>query len=262
MGRSWQEAGVPVALAGADEHFTVQPPGMAESELDMVERLIGESGAPEQALAEAAQGLTRRRAHLGEGKRGYPAPGSRPRWPTGLRYRPYRPSRRLRDGELLPAGLRVVACPGHTPGTIVLVDDNEGWLFSGDQLLPGITATPGLQLDPAGRGRFRSLPPFLASLKLLAGEDFVRCFPGHGEPFDHVTAAIAENVAVIEERTARVHAALGEGGPATIYALAERMYPRAVQRRFWQVIPTIVGHLDLLEEREAVRNEENLWTAI
>jgi glyoxylase-like metal-dependent hydrolase (beta-lactamase superfamily II) len=154
---------------------------------------------------------------------------------------------------MLPAQLPVLMCPGHTPGNLVLVDEAEGWLFSGDQLLPEITPTPAVQHLPpgqAGRGtwRFHSLPAFTRSLRELRTRDFVRCFPGHGEPFDNVQEVIDANLTQIEERTEKVAAALRNRGSCSLYALAEDLYPRALRRRFWQIIATVQGHLDLLED--------------
>lgn len=263
MGAAWQEAGVPVALGAADCHFTQQPEGFAEAELAMLAAVVESTGAPDDARDEALAGLERRRRQLQQARDGYPPPGSRPRWPTGLRFRPYEAARLLAGGEALPAGLRVVASPGHTPGNLVVVHEGEGWLFSGDQLLPDITPTPGLQLAAGeGAGRFRSLPAFLASLERLASLELTRCFPGHGEPFDGADAVIAANIAAIESRTERVYQSLRAGGEATLYDLAERLYPRALRRRFWQIIPTVLGHLDLLEERGLVRCVGERWGVV
>ena len=64
------------------------------------------------------------------------------RWPTQLRYSPFEPAKLLESDADLPCGLRAVLAPGHTPGNIVVVQRAEGWLFSGDQLLPEVTPTP------------------------------------------------------------------------------------------------------------------------
>jgi glyoxylase-like metal-dependent hydrolase (beta-lactamase superfamily II) len=137
----------------------------------------------------------------------------------------------------------------------VVVVMAEGWLFSGDQLLPDITPTPAIQWRAGARegdSRFRSLPAFAASLERLRGYHFVRCFPGHGEPFGDVRGAIDANLAQIEQRTERVLEALREGGEATLYELCERLYPKAVRRRAWQILATIQGHVDLLEDQGRV----------
>ena len=47
--------------------------------------------------------------------------------------------------------------------------------------------------------------------------------------------------------------------PETVYHLAERLYPRALRRRFWQIISTIQGHLDVLAEAGQVVEEGHRW---
>jgi glyoxylase-like metal-dependent hydrolase (beta-lactamase superfamily II) len=47
---------------------------------------------------------------------------------------PVRVDERLTDGEVLDGGLRIVATPGHTPGSICLLHDLTGTLIVGDTL--------------------------------------------------------------------------------------------------------------------------------
>jgi glyoxylase-like metal-dependent hydrolase (beta-lactamase superfamily II) len=155
----------------------------------------------------------------------------------------------------------VVAAAGHTPGNVVVLHEGEGWLFSGDQLLPGITPTPALQLDPATMKRFRSLPAFLRSLQAVLALGPERCFPGHGEPFTGATGALQASIDAIESRTQRVLEAIDAGDPTT-YQVCERLYPRAAAKRFWQIFPTVVGHLDVLEERGLVAIREGRWARL
>jgi glyoxylase-like metal-dependent hydrolase (beta-lactamase superfamily II) len=76
----------------------------------------------------------------------------------------------IRFGEIR---LRVLHTPGHTEGSVCLIHDDEGLLFSGDTLfaggwgrvdLPG--GDPALMVDSLGR--------------LLGLEDHIRVLPGHG----------------------------------------------------------------------------------
>ena len=76
----------------------------------------------------------------------------------------------IRFGELR---LRVLHTPGHTEGSVCLLDEDDGLLFSGDTLFAG------------GWGRV-DLPggdeaAMVASLARLTGlEDHIGVFPGHG----------------------------------------------------------------------------------
>jgi glyoxylase-like metal-dependent hydrolase (beta-lactamase superfamily II) len=262
LGAAWQRAGVPV-LMGADDHHLARVHGLADpAEFALLAQFVRTSGAPGEAAAEALAGLERRRAANLEPSSGpYPAAGRAPRWPTGLRFEPFEAL--AADAETaLPAGLTIVPSPGHTPGNLVLVQEKEGWLFSGDQLLPEITPTPAIQGDPACPGkRFRSLPAFRDSLRALGKRSFSRCYPGHGEPFDDVGAVIQANLDAIDQRSERVLAALQAAGSASLYVLCEALYRRAVQRRFWQIAPTVLGHLDLLEAEGLALEREGVFRA-
>ncbi len=258
LGRWWQSQKVPVALGEADRHLATTAQFSNASEFRAFARFVGGSGAPPEMQVEALAAIEARRdwALRAATAPGYPRPGRASRWPTGLRYEPFTPDTFIdADAPIGPGAMRALLCPGHTPGNLVLVNETEGWLFSGDQLLPGMTPTPAIQAAPTGSGdwRFRSLPHFVASLRRLRTLHIRRCFPGHGEPFDNAIEAIEANLGAIEQRTARVLTELKASGPTTLYGLCERIYPRAVRARFWQIAATVLGHLDLLEDRNAVQ---------
>ena len=185
------------------------------------------------------------------------------RWPSGLRYRPFEADQLIR-GDAQVAAVEVLAAPGHTPGNLVLAVPDEGWLFSGDHLLPDIDPLPAIQFVQRGSNghtRFRSLPEFVASLTRLADRGYERCFPGHGEPFGDVQEAIAGVLARIERRSERTLTALRRLGPASVYELCQRLYPRATERRYWQTASSVQGQLDLLEERSQATAREGFWEA-
>ncbi len=84
--------------------------------------------------------------------------------------------RTLSDGDVIALGqkqIRVISTPGHTPGCVCFVFDDDGLIFSGDTLFQGTI----------GRTDFvtGSMPDMLDSLKKLKAVDgdFV-VFPGHG----------------------------------------------------------------------------------
>jgi glyoxylase-like metal-dependent hydrolase (beta-lactamase superfamily II) len=260
LGAAWQDRGVPVAMGAADA-VMAREPGMPDAEADALAGWVRASGAPAEVVAEALAGVERRRAAREQALAGYPSPGSQSHWPTGLRFRPFAPNLAIDSDTHLPGSLRALRSPGHTPGNLVVVDGENGWLFSGDQLLPDLTPTPAIQFDPSTGQRFHSLPPFRASLARLGELRFERCYPGHGEPFDDVARHIRLNLNAIDARTGKADAALREYGPATLYGLTERLYPRAVRRRFWQFVPTVQGHLDLLEAAGRALGQEGVYSA-
>ena len=262
LGAQWLRAGVPVGLCAADVHLAEAPSLGDAREWAVMTGFVRESGAPPDVASAVVEGLRQRREwaiHAATDARYRPA-GRDGRWQTGLRYEPFHDVAALEDGHYVRAGLRVVECPGHTPGNVVLVHDAEGWLFSGDQLLPSITPTPAIQVHMAAERtqRFRSLPAFVASLRRLRAMDFERCYPGHGEPFDAVREVIDANLAQIEQRSERVME-LVCARPRSAYEVADALYPRALARRFWQIVATVQGQLDILEDAGRVARDGAAW---
>lgn len=258
LGAWWQDRGVPV-LAG--EPDVAQTLGHTDRDIDDLERFVEACGAPPLVVAEVQAGLEQRKqwSHQMRTSASWREPGDG-RWPTALRYPPFQPLRPVSGPVDLPCGLSVELAPGHTPGNLVVVHHGEELLFSGDTLLPEITPTPAVQYHDGER--FPSLPRFLDSLDVLAAEpDWRTCYPGHGEPFSNVHEVIAANIDQARTRTDRLKHDLHEIGPSTLYALAERMYPRALRRRFWQIISTVQGHLDVLQESGEARFADGLWSA-
>jgi glyoxylase-like metal-dependent hydrolase (beta-lactamase superfamily II) len=255
LGGWWQSSGVPVAIGERDVH-SARAGGQrfgGQHEWEGFLDILRASGAPADIQVEmrAALGRSRSRGDNPLPPNEY-APPTDGHWPTALRYDGFEPARLLADGDALDDHARVLLCPGHTPGNLVVVVESEGWLFSGDQLLPDITPTPAIQWEYGNSQRFKSLLEFRASMERLARLQFTRCFPGHGQPFDNAAETIAVNLAQIEQRNEKVLAAVRER-PSTLYGLCEALYPRVLKRRFWQIVATVLGHLDILEVQGAVR---------
>lgn len=258
LGRAWQEAGVAVAVHEEDVHLVTTTQLQTSEYFDEMVSYARDSGAGTAVTEAAVSSIEERKrwANAAATEAEHRSAGRNSRWPTGLRFKTFTPDRGLPEAEelLQLAGLEVHHMPGHTPGNIVVTCPNEGWLFSGDQLLPDITPTPAIQFAGSGpaRQRFRSLPKFVASMERIDGSALGHCFPGHGEPFDDVHDTIKRNLNAISERTERVLVALKEAGTATVFKLCEATYPRAARRRYWQVVATIQGNLDVAEARGAV----------
>lgn len=88
---------------------------------------------------------------------------------------PCRVDRKLAEGDTLELGkysLKVLHTPGHTPGSICLLDDESKTLFSGDTLFPGGNFG---RVDLGGNGE-----EIIQSLRRLSAIDFDILLPGHG----------------------------------------------------------------------------------
>lgn len=262
LGRRWREAGTPVWVGAADGPLTARPLLQSPAETAAMLAWAEGTGAPAATLVHVRERIESRRAAALRAAEAAEYPEDGVRWPTGLRYPPFEADR-LIEGDTEVAGVEVLAAPGHTPGNVVLAVREEGWLFSGDQLLPDVDPLPAIQFVAEGEGlrRFPTLAHFAASLERLAGDHFTRCFPGHGDPFDGAGEAIAAALSRIERRCARVRDSLRVAGPANVHGLCARLYPRATERRFWQTASSVQGQLDLLAARNAARAQGGLWEA-
>jgi len=102
--------------------------------------------------------------------------------PAGLDPEEYRlqgaaPTREVGEGDLVDLGdrvFRVLHLPGHTPGSIGLLDEAGGVLFSGDVVYDDVL------LDELTGS---SITDYRATMTRLAGLDVEVVHPGHGDSF-------------------------------------------------------------------------------
>jgi len=88
-------------------------------------------------------------------------------------------AKRLKEGDIIDIGehaLEVIHTPGHTSGSICLLDKVSGTLFSGDTIFDNWVGRTDL---PSG-----SITALEASVKKLAKLDITHVCPGHGPVFD------------------------------------------------------------------------------
>jgi glyoxylase-like metal-dependent hydrolase (beta-lactamase superfamily II) len=97
--------------------------------------------------------------------------------PAAYAVRPTTVTRSLVDGDVIDLGdrrLRVVHLPGHTPGSIVVLDEELRWLYTGDVVYDG-------QLFDEMYGA--DIPSYVASMRRLLDLDVALVHPGHDESF-------------------------------------------------------------------------------
>ncbi|MFC1420753.1 MBL fold metallo-hydrolase [Streptacidiphilus cavernicola] len=98
--------------------------------------------------------------------------------PAGYRVRPVAPTRLLEHGDLVELGgrtLTVLHLPGHSPGSIALLEQHTGALYSGDVVYDGQLIDDLPDSD---------VPAYRRSMEYLAELDVSRVHPGHGRGFD------------------------------------------------------------------------------
>jgi glyoxylase-like metal-dependent hydrolase (beta-lactamase superfamily II) len=98
--------------------------------------------------------------------------------PAAYRVEPMTLTRTLDDGDRVDLGGRVLTVlhlPGHTPGSIVLLEEHTGTLYSGDVIYDGALIDNLPNSDVAAYRR---------SMEILADLDVSVVHPGHGHSFD------------------------------------------------------------------------------
>jgi len=84
----------------------------------------------------------------------------------------------LMDGDKI-AGLTVIHTPGHTPGSIMLLDEKRKALFTGDSLI----LYDGKRVGGAPELLNANLNQWRESIAKVSTLNFDIMLPGHGEPF-------------------------------------------------------------------------------
>ena len=173
-----------------------------------------------------------------------------------------RPDRQVAGGEVLAVGeyrFEVLWTPGHTPGSVCLVDWDRHLLLCGDHILEIVA--PNVGLHPLLGGN--PLPDYLASIHHLARQDFQYVLPGHGRPIMDLGGRVAELAVRHEDRRSQVLALL-KGAPQTAFELATQVWAKPGRRNWANMHPhlrrngvgMLAAHLELLT-REGVGVREH-----
>lgn len=85
----------------------------------------------------------------------------------------------LADGAMLPhlRGVRVLHTPGHTPGSVCLLDEERGVLIAGDMLI-----SDGKSFHRPAQFPGTDFRAYRRSIERIASLDFDTVCPGHGKP--------------------------------------------------------------------------------
>jgi len=103
--------------------------------------------------------------------------------------------------------------------------------------------------------RPRTLLTYARSLRATAAEDRGELIlPGHGDAFAGAAALVARRLAMHERRAEKLLAALDR--PRTAADLGRDLWRHVPVAQAYLVLSEVLGHLDLLEARGAVRAEE------
>jgi len=164
------------------------------------------------------------------------------------------PGRLLSGGEEFQTAIgRLVVywTSGHSPGHVCLHSPERKLLFSGDQILPGIT--PNIAWHPDRD----MLAEFLESLDRLAALDIDLIFPGHGDPFSGHRAWINETIGHHSLRCDEIFELLSKS-PRTVQSMIGELWRRSlspINHHF--AIFEVLAHLEFMKRQGRVGHRQN-----
>jgi glyoxylase-like metal-dependent hydrolase (beta-lactamase superfamily II) len=170
----------------------------------------------------------------------------------------------LEDGEALEFASRTLVAyhrPGHSPSDTVFWDPESRVLIGGDHLIAHISSNPLISRPLGGRsgepgdGRPRALLTYLDSLRETRNMAVDTVLPGHGEPVTDHVALIDERFAMHERRAARIAELIAEE-PRSAHGIALALWGNVAVTQAYLTLCEVLGHVDLLLERGAVREAE------
>ena len=155
------------------------------------------------------------------------------------------------ENDRLLAGGREFVCllsSGHADGHLLLWDPRDGFLITGDHLLPRIIPVPSL-VNGDETTRRRPFVEYLASLERFVALQPEMLLPGHGSPFTDVDLLVDRLRSHGRSRAEDIAAILSESdGPVTPYDIARRLQWQPHGARLIMGLANVQGHLDLLAE--------------
>ncbi|HEX4926814.1 MAG TPA: MBL fold metallo-hydrolase [Burkholderiales bacterium] len=141
--------------------------------------------------------------------------------------------------------LRAIHTPGHASNHLCYLLEETKMLFTGDHVMQGSTVV----INPPD-GDMRA---YLASLEKLLGEEIAIIAPGHGYLIGAAHKELRRLMTHRRAREAKVLAALGRLGPASLEELLPLVYDDVPARVHRVAARSLTAHLDKLLADGAVR---------
>jgi len=183
---------------------------------------------------------------------GLPAPAD------GRQDESFRPDELPVDGETLSLGefaLRAILTPGHASNCVCYLLQSERLLFTGDHVLGGVSP---VILPPDG-----DMAAYLNSLDKLAGHDFERIAPGHGDVMQHGKTVVQMLRAHRMAREDKVLRCLSSGaGAATLDGLMPIVYDDVPAERHPWARFTLEAHLIKLAREGRIGERNGVWRVL
>jgi glyoxylase-like metal-dependent hydrolase (beta-lactamase superfamily II) len=150
--------------------------------------------------------------------------------------------------------LRAIATPGHVSNHYCFLEQNSGFLMTGDHIMNGSTV---VIIPPSG-----DMAAYINSLKILLDYPLTHLAPGHGDIMENPAAVVQWLVDHRLQREARVLAVLQARHEASVDELVLEVYSDVPVEIHPVAKLSLLAHLIKLEqEHRAVQNNRR-WTAL
>ena len=166
----------------------------------------------------------------------------------------YVPARVLQDGDTIQAdgkAITAVATPGHTSNHLCFAYGDA--LFTGDHVMGWSTT---VVVPPDG-----DMAAYMASLDKLRGRQDRIYYPAHGEPVRNPQQYVRHLMGHRMQRERQILKLVGEKA-RTIPDIVANAYPGLDPRLTAAAGGSVLAHLEDLERRGLVEQQQDLWTAV
>ncbi len=247
-------AGTNTYLLGEKEIAVVDPGPVIDGHIDLICKsatgpikwILATHTHPDHSPAVA--GLAER---TGAERLGKPAPDGQHQDKT------FEPDRVLENGEIFKTDefkLEVIHTPGHASNHLCYLNEEQGWLFTGDHIINGSTVV----IDPPDG----NMSEYIASLEGLMDKDLAVIAPGHGDPIESPYEAIDWLIKHRLEREAKVIAALDEHPNLTPAELVPHAYDDVHERIYEWAERSLLAHLLKLRYDERAIEDDDRWSLV
>jgi len=155
---------------------------------------------------------------------------------------------------------KVIYAPGHSITQTCFFEPETQIFLSADAILQQ-TPLAVIEQDMAEPStRLESLPQMIKTLESLSKMTFSTIYPGHGTPFSNHQDLITNQIRRINNRSDECLAYIKDGF-ATVFEIAQNMYPISNPSQFFIGFIMTIGYLDILIEQKKIERSEknNLW---
>lgn len=156
--------------------------------------------------------------------------------------------------------LKVLHTPGHSPGSISLYSGKNGFVFSGDTVLEGITPNPVAEVMD-GYMEFNNLEAYRNSLEKVLALDFLSVLPGHGSPFNKDIKILEKRKKEEEKRQLKILEALNSS-EKNYLQLAEILFGKQGVGGIFLALSEVSAHSRVLISKRKIQRkikDDGVW---